>query len=167
MPLRLGQGSPRKQGRVSLQQRSLAVTSDRTSSSNFPLSEGYIRLENYSALVEIALRADPALTCPRYGRRDQGIAVQINLVTTGCNVTQSWCNSKFSGSGQDLTAGTLAGAAQLVVGHPFDTIKVSSKTGRNEASRPPAAYGQSLTAAHVTGQAAKPASTKTQRIATL
>ena len=25
---------------------------------------------------------------------------------------------------QDLTAGTLAGAGQLVVGHPFDTIKV-------------------------------------------
>lgn len=25
---------------------------------------------------------------------------------------------------QDLTAGTFAGAASLVVGHPFDTIKV-------------------------------------------
>ena len=39
---------------------------------------------------------------------------------------------------KDLTAGTVGGAAQLIVGHPFDTIKVKLQ------SQPPPLPGQPL-----------------------
>lgn len=37
---------------------------------------------------------------------------------------QTRCINALYGSVQDLTAGTVAGAGQLLVGHPFDTVKV-------------------------------------------
>lgn len=41
---------------------------------------------------------------------------------------------------QDLTAGTVAGVAQLLVGHPFDTIKV--KLQSQAGGRPAGSAGQ-------------------------
>ena len=44
-----------------------------------------------------------------------------------CLFFSPWhCVAYISGKLQDLTAGSFAGAASLVVGHPFDTIKASS-----------------------------------------
>lgn len=36
--------------------------------------------------------------------------------------------------GKDLTAGTMAGIAQLLVGHPFDTVKVKLQSQMAEMS---------------------------------
>ena len=58
-------------------------------------------------------------------------------------VVRSWCCAPFAAliatakpmaraaaNRRDLAAGTLARAAQLLVGHPFDTIKVQFTTAR-------------------------------------
>lgn len=42
---------------------------------------------------------------------------------------QQEAQSSVMKAGIDLTAGTVAGVAQLIVGHPFDTIKVSRVEG--------------------------------------
>ncbi|MFS7959266.1 putative mitochondrial carrier domain superfamily [Helianthus anomalus] len=34
------------------------------------------------------------------------------------------CHLSMAEVAKDLTAGTIGGAAQLIIGHPFDTIKV-------------------------------------------
>lgn len=42
--------------------------------------------------------------------------------------------------GKDLTAGTMAGIAQLLVGHPFDTVKVKLQSQMAEMSNHPPKY---------------------------
>lgn len=43
---------------------------------------------------------------------------------TASRPQQRHSNAHFPNGLQDLTSGTVAGVAQLLVGHPFDTIKV-------------------------------------------
>ena len=37
------------------------------------------------------------------------------------------CDISFTAGLQDLQAGTMAGIGQLLVGHPFDTVKVITR----------------------------------------
>jgi solute carrier family 25 carnitine/acylcarnitine transporter 20/29 len=51
---------------------------------------------------------------------------------------------------KDLTAGTFAGAAQLLVGHPFDTIKVKLQSQGAPAPGRPAKYAGAVDAVRKT-----------------
>lgn len=51
---------------------------------------------------------------------------------------------------KDLTAGTFAGAAQLLVGHPFDTIKVKLQSQGAPAPGRPAKYSGAVDAVRKT-----------------
>mgnify|MGYP001806899446 CR=1 FL=1 len=53
----------------------------------------------------------------------------LSAMTPPVQQQQQEAQSSVMKAGIDLTAGTVAGVAQLIVGHPFDTIKVSGVLG--------------------------------------
>ncbi|KAJ0735358.1 putative Nrap protein, domain 3 [Helianthus annuus] len=55
----------------------------------------------------------------------EGLGDRIKSVrVTWQNATSTRCINDMADVAKDLTAGTIGGATHLIVGHPFDTIKV-------------------------------------------
>jgi hypothetical protein len=78
----------------------------------------------FCCCISMSSAVQKHLTTAGFGEPSFGLS-SPSAMAPSVQQQQQEAQSSVMKAGIDLTAGTVAGVAQLIVGHPFDTIKVS------------------------------------------